>query len=69
MAMNRANMASQVMKPPMKKKLKKVSQKLKNASKAHAGQAKALKDVIGMKTGGSCRGMGAAKKGGKFTVS
>lgn len=49
MAMNRANMASQVMKPPMKKKLK--------------------KDAIGLKHGGSCRGMGAAKKGGKFTVS
>ena len=69
MAMNRTNMGSQVMKPPMKKKLKKVSKKLENASKAHAGQAKTLKNMIGMKHGGQCKGMGAASRGGKYPVS
>lgn len=53
MAISRANMSNQINKPPMKKKFKKKAQPM----------------AIGRKSGGPCRGMGKAVKGGNFTVS
>jgi|TARA_R100001460_G_scaffold4734_3_gene13247 hypothetical protein len=46
MAIGRAQMKQQIMKPGKKKKIKKVIKGLKKASKLHAGQAKTLKKVI-----------------------
>ena len=69
MTMGRAQMGKQVTSPGMKKKMQKVSKKLEKASQAHAGQAKTLKKMIGMKHGGQCKGRGAASRGGKYTVS
>lgn len=55
MTMSRANMYNQVSKPPMKKKPVK--------GMKYGGKPKK------MKHGGSCKGMGAASRGGKYTVS
>ena len=51
MSINRANMANQVSKPPMKKPKPKKKNK-----------------ITYMKNGGQCKGMGAATRGGNFTV-
>lgn len=75
MSINRANMANQVSKPPMKKpkpRMKAFDEFYKKngyrhkADPRHAMNAEST-NPRGMKHGGpTCRGMGAAKKGGRY---